>query len=145
MIFRPYLYEPTACASYVFGCLSRSALAVVDPHVELVYAYVAEAERVRAPIVALLETHVQADHVSGLPTLVEAAGATAYLPAGAEVDFDHVLLADGETVELGNTTVREAIAVVAALTAASGIWVVATAWDDPHLSAGPMVDIGMRA
>jgi len=49
---------------------------------------------------------VQADHVSGLPALVEATGATAYLPAGAEVDFDHVLLADGETVELGNTIVR---------------------------------------
>ncbi|MBA3364312.1 MAG: MFS transporter [Actinobacteria bacterium] len=39
----------------------------------------------------------------------------------------------------------EAIAVVAALTAASSIWVAATAWDGPRLSAGPMADIGMRA
>ena len=30
----------------------------------------------------------------------------AYLPAGAEVDFDHVELGDGEVVELGNTLVR---------------------------------------
>lgn len=106
MIFRPYLYEPTACASYLFGCLSKSALAVVDPHVELVDAYLAEAERVGAPIVAVFETHVQADHVSGLPALVEATDATAYLPAAANVAFHHVSLADGETVELGNTTVR---------------------------------------
>ena len=106
MIFRPYLCEPTACASYLFGCLSKSQLAVVDPHVELVDAYLAEAERVGAPIVAVFETHVQADHVSGLPALVEATGATAYLPWGAEVEFDHVPLADGETVELGNTIVR---------------------------------------
>ena len=106
MIFRPYLYEPTACASYLFGCLSKSALAVVDPHVELVDVYLAEAGRVGAPIVAAFETHVQADHVSGLPALVEATGATGYLPVGAEVAFDHVALADGEMVELGNTIVR---------------------------------------
>ena len=31
--------------------------------------------------------------------------ATAYLPAGAGVDFEHVTLADGEVVELGNTIV----------------------------------------
>ena len=106
MILRPYLYEPTACASYLFGCLTKSALAVVDPHVELVDAYLAEAERVGAPIVAVFETHVQADHVSGLPALIEATGATAYLPAGAGVEFEHVPLADGARVELGNTIVR---------------------------------------
>ena len=106
MIFRPFLFEPTACASYLFGCLSKSAVAVVDPHVELVDAYLAEAERVGAPIVAVFETHVQADHVSGLPALMEATGATAYLPAAAGVEFEHLPLADGETVELGNTVVR---------------------------------------
>ncbi|HUH15086.1 MAG TPA: MBL fold metallo-hydrolase [Gaiellaceae bacterium] len=106
MIFRPFLFEATSCASYLFGCLSRSALAVVDPHAELVDAYLAEAERAGAPIAAVFETHVQADHVSGLPALVAATGATAYLPAGAGVDFPHVSLADGDTVELGNTLVR---------------------------------------
>jgi glyoxylase-like metal-dependent hydrolase (beta-lactamase superfamily II) len=55
--------------------------------------------------VAVFETHVQADHVSGLPGLVAATGATAYLPAGARVDFAHHALEDGERVELGNTIV----------------------------------------
>ena len=54
---------------------------------------------------AVFETHVQADHVSGLPALVERTGATAYLPAGAGVEFEHVALADGDEVELGNTIV----------------------------------------
>jgi hydroxyacylglutathione hydrolase len=106
MILRPFLYEETACASYLFGCLSRSQLAVVDPHVELIDRYLEGAERSDAPITAVFETHVQADHVSGLPALVEATGATAYLPAGAEVDFVHTPLADDEVVELGNTVVR---------------------------------------
>jgi hydroxyacylglutathione hydrolase len=106
VIFRPFLYEETACASYLFGCLSRSELAVIDPNVELVDRYVETAERAGAPIAAVFETHVQADHVSGLPALVEATGATAYLPAGAGVNFPHTALADGQVVELGNTTVR---------------------------------------
>jgi hydroxyacylglutathione hydrolase len=106
MILRPFLYEETACASYLFGCLSHSKLAVVDPHVELVDAYLEAAERAGSPIAAVFETHVQADHVSGLPALVEATGATGYLPADASVDFDHVGLGDGDAVELGNTVVR---------------------------------------
>jgi len=105
MILRPFLYEPTACASFLFGCTSRSQLAVVDAHAELVGEYVVEAARIGAEIVAVFETHVQADHVSGLPALVEATGATAYLPEGAGVEFDHVPLADGDVAELGNTVV----------------------------------------
>src|ERR671918_1773419 len=106
MVSRPFLFEPTACASYLFGCLTHGRLAVLDPHVELVDAYLQDAERLGAPLGAVFETHVQADHVSGLPELVEATGATAYLPARVEVDFDHVALADGEVVELGNTLVH---------------------------------------
>ena len=106
MILRPYLYEETACASYLFGCLTARQLAVVDPHEGFVDRYLADAERVGAPIAAIFETHVQADHVSGLPALVEATGATAYLPAGAPVEFTHEALADGAEVALGNTRVR---------------------------------------
>jgi hydroxyacylglutathione hydrolase len=106
MILRPFLYEDTACASYLFGCLSRSRLAVVDPHVELVDAYLEAAERAGAPIAAVFETHIQADHVSGLPALVEPTRAVAYIPAEAAVEFDHEELADGDVVELGNTVVR---------------------------------------
>jgi hydroxyacylglutathione hydrolase len=106
MILRPFLYQETACASYLFGCLTHSRLAVVDPHVELVDDYLESAERAGSPIAAVFETHVQADHVSGLPALVEATGATAYLPEGAVVDFRHEPLADGAVVELGNTVVK---------------------------------------
>jgi hydroxyacylglutathione hydrolase len=109
MFFRQLLNDDTACASYLFGCKSKSRFAVVDPHVDLVDDYVGLAEAQGIPIVAVFETHVQADHVSGLSALVERTGATAYLPADAGVEFEHVALADGDVVELGNTTV-EAIA-----------------------------------
>jgi hydroxyacylglutathione hydrolase len=105
VILRPFLYEPTACASYLFGCTTHGTLAVVDAHVELVASYIDAAAATGHDIVAVFETHVQADHVSGLPDLVAATGATASLPAGAGVDFPHHALEDGERVELGNTVV----------------------------------------
>src|SRR5215212_2108646 len=106
MLLRPFLNDATSCASYLFGCATHAKLAVVDPHADLVDDYVALAGAQGIPIVAVFETHVQADHVSGLPELVARTGATAYLPAGADVEFDHVALEDGQRVELGNTTVQ---------------------------------------
>jgi glyoxylase-like metal-dependent hydrolase (beta-lactamase superfamily II) len=105
MLLRPFLNEASSCASYLFGCGTHAKLAVIDPHADLVDDYVATAEQLGAPIVAVFETHVQADHLSGLPALVERTGATAYLPAGAQVAFEHAALDDDDVVELGNTVV----------------------------------------
>ena len=109
MYFRQLLNDETACASYLLGCKSKGKLAVVDAHIDLVDEYIARAQGQGAEITAVIETHVQADHVSGLPELVARTGATAYLPEGAGVEFDHQALADGETISLGNTEL-EAIA-----------------------------------
>jgi hydroxyacylglutathione hydrolase len=105
MLLRPFLNDASSCASYLFGCGTHARLAVVDPHADLVDDYLAGASALGSSIVAVFETHVQADHVSGLPALVERSGATAYLPAGAGVEFEHVALADGDAIELGNTLV----------------------------------------
>jgi hydroxyacylglutathione hydrolase len=107
--FRQLLNDTTACASYLLGCKGSGDFAVVDPHVDLVDEYVALAAGQGASIVAVLETHVQADHVSGLPALLERTGATAYLPEGAGVEFEHHALRDREVVKLGNVEV-EAVA-----------------------------------
>jgi hydroxyacylglutathione hydrolase len=106
MYFRQLMNDETACASYLFGCKTKGTFAVVDPHVDLLDEYVTRAQGQGAEIVAVLETHLQADHVSGLPELIERAGATAYLPAGSGVEFDHHALADHETVKLGNTEIE---------------------------------------
>jgi hydroxyacylglutathione hydrolase len=105
MLLRPFLNDASSCASYLFGCTTQHRLAVVDPHADLIDAYLASAEAIGSPIVAVFETHVQADHLSGLPELVARTGAAAYLPEDAGIDFDHVALADGGRVELGNTVV----------------------------------------
>jgi hydroxyacylglutathione hydrolase len=105
VFFRQLLNDDTACASYLLGCKTHDRFAVVDPHVALVDEYIRIAGVQGIPI-AVLETHVQADHVSGLPELVARTGAHPYLPEGANVEFEHQPLADGQVVALGNTELQ---------------------------------------
>jgi len=106
MFFRQLFHDETACASYLLGCKTHGAFAVVDPQADLVDTYISLAEAQGSAITAVFDTHLQADHISGLPELVARTGATGYLPEGAGVDFAHQALADGEVVQLGNTEIQ---------------------------------------
>jgi len=106
MIFRQILHPATGCASYVFGCTGKKALAVVDPHHEHVDEYLAIAQLAQSPIVAIIETHVQADHLSGATELAARTGAPINLHEAAKVTFAHRALRDGDEVELGNDYLR---------------------------------------
>jgi hydroxyacylglutathione hydrolase len=106
MIFRQILHPETGCASYVFGCTGKGKLAVVDPHAEHIDDYLAIAEQAGSPIVAIFETHVQADHHSGAVPLAAKTDALIYLHEAAEVDFPFIPMRDGDEIELGNDYVR---------------------------------------
>src|SRR6266849_6555374 len=106
MIFRQILHPQTGCASYVFGCTGKAKLAVVDPHIEHIEDYLGVARQANSPIVAIFETHVQADHVSGTQQLAAATHATIYLHESAEVRFPFTPLHDSVVIQLGNDYVR---------------------------------------
>lgn len=106
MIFRQILHPETGCASYVFGCTGKGKLAVIDPHIDHIADYLAVAQQVGAPIVAIFETHVQADHHSGAVQLAAATHAPIYLHESAQVTFPFTPLREGDVVELGNDYVR---------------------------------------
>lgn len=106
MIFRQILHPATGCASYIFGCTGKAALAVVDPHAAHLDDYLAVAQAAGVPIRAIVETHVQADHPSGAPELAVRTGAPIYLHAAADVAFPHEALRDGDEIEMGNDYIR---------------------------------------
>lgn len=106
MIFRQILHPQTGCASYVFGCTGKGKLAVVDAHIEHINDYLAVSEQAGSPIVAIFETHVQADHLSGSVQLAALTNAPIYLHEAAEVDFSFIPMKDGDEIELGNDYVR---------------------------------------
>jgi glyoxylase-like metal-dependent hydrolase (beta-lactamase superfamily II) len=106
MIFRQILHPATGCASYLLGCLTTEQLAVVDPHLEHVDEYLALAHAAGSPIVAIVETHVHADHRSGAMDLAGRTGAPIYLQAAADVSYPHQPVQEGDVIELGHTLLR---------------------------------------
>jgi glyoxylase-like metal-dependent hydrolase (beta-lactamase superfamily II) len=73
----------------------------VDPQQDI-EPYVEAAAQKAMRITHIVETHVQADHVSGARRLAEATGAPILIHESAPVTFRHVRVADGEEHELGN-------------------------------------------
>jgi glyoxylase-like metal-dependent hydrolase (beta-lactamase superfamily II) len=102
MILRQFLHtDPTIAASYILGCGSQAAGAVVDP-VESPDFYLAEAQRVGLEIRLVIDTHVHADHLSTGRSLAAAAGADYVLHASVEASFPFRAVHDGDRLELGN-------------------------------------------
>jgi glyoxylase-like metal-dependent hydrolase (beta-lactamase superfamily II) len=106
MIFKPYYYDSTGCAAYLFGCGSLGKCAVVDPQQQDVEAYRRFAEAKGMRITHVFDTHVHADHRSGGLALAEATGARYCLHRAADVAVPFEPLDDGQVIELGNTIVR---------------------------------------
>lgn len=100
MYFRQILHEDRSCASYLVGCPTLGVCAVVDPQGD-VERYIDEVERNGMVVNAVIETHLHADHVSSARDLAEAANAPLYLGPGAAVGYPHIVLNDGDVVEVG--------------------------------------------
>lgn len=105
MIFRQFLHEQRSCASYLVGCPSMGATAVVDPQGEP-SEYTLAAKRNGLEITDVIDTHVHADHPSAARALAETTGATLRLGAGAEVGFLYEPMVDGAVIEVGNRRIR---------------------------------------
>jgi glyoxylase-like metal-dependent hydrolase (beta-lactamase superfamily II) len=73
----------------------------VDPQHDI-EPYLEAAGQKSMRITHIIETHVQADHVSGARRLAEVTQAPILLHEAAPVTFRHVGVADGEEHELGN-------------------------------------------
>ena len=74
---------------------------MVDPQQEI-EPYLEAAAQKAMRITHIIETHVQADHVSGARRLAEVTRAPVLLHEAAPVTFPHVGVIDGEEHELGN-------------------------------------------
>jgi glyoxylase-like metal-dependent hydrolase (beta-lactamase superfamily II)/rhodanese-related sulfurtransferase len=91
------------CLSYIVGSDARAA--VIDPAVDA-GVYLALAKQRGWTIVAVLDTHVHADHVTRAYDLAERCAAALYLPRQQRVQRPHTALDDGSTVNVGTAVLR---------------------------------------
>jgi hydroxyacylglutathione hydrolase len=113
MFFREIYEEGLAQASYVIGCPESGEAFVVDPRRDI-QSYLDLAEREELRIVAVSETHIHADYLSGARELAAATGATLYLSGcggpgweyGGLDGVKHHIIRDGYLLQLGNVRIQ---------------------------------------
>ncbi|MCL6526143.1 MAG: MBL fold metallo-hydrolase [Thermaceae bacterium] len=113
MLFKQIYEEGLAQGSYLIGCQASGEAIVVDPRRDI-RVYLEEAQKNGMRIVAVTETHIHADYLSGARELAKATGATLYLSdegdaawkySGLE-GFEYRLVKDGDAIRLGNLSLK---------------------------------------
>jgi hydroxyacylglutathione hydrolase len=109
MLLRQIAHDGLAQYSYLIGCQASGEAIVVDPNRSL-EPYLEAAARAGLRIVAVTETHIHADFVSGAHDLVQRTGARLYLPDAGPPQWRYAAnylaeaapLDDGDTITIGN-------------------------------------------
>ena len=113
MILRRLFDDKLAQASYLVACDHARLAVVVDPNRNIAqYLDAAAADNVR--IVAVTETHIHADFVSGARELAKATGAQLYLSGAGGEEWQYrwaesagaEILTDGSTFNVGDVRIE---------------------------------------
>lgn len=119
MILERIFDSSLAQSAWLVGCNKTKEACLIDPERDI-DRYLKLAEERGLKIVAVTETHVHADFLSGSRQIAEATGATVYLSGeGGEewkytwLDskagggfYTHTLLEDGDAITIGNVEIR---------------------------------------
>jgi hydroxyacylglutathione hydrolase len=105
VLLRQFVDDDLGCASYLVGDEHARIGVLVDPPYAI-EPLVDEAERRGVQLVAVLETHNHADHVSGHGRLALEYGLPVRIHRLAGAEYPHEPLQDGTELELGDVVVR---------------------------------------
>jgi glyoxylase-like metal-dependent hydrolase (beta-lactamase superfamily II)/rhodanese-related sulfurtransferase len=105
VLFLQFVDEDLGCASYLVGDEHAGVAAVVDPGYGI-EQYLDACARHRVQLVATLETHTHADHLSGHGRLALEHGVPVRVHEAARAEYPHEPLVDGSEVELGDVLIR---------------------------------------
>lgn len=115
MLFRMLYDDKLAQATYFIGCQASGEAIVIDPERD-VDRYIELAQKEEMKIVAITETHIHADFLSGARELAERTRAKLYLSDEGDADwkyqwldkkkgggtYNHQLVKDGDVFLVGN-------------------------------------------
>jgi glyoxylase-like metal-dependent hydrolase (beta-lactamase superfamily II) len=107
-MFFKQLATKDSSRSYFFGCAGHAKAVAVDVVAGDEEWFVEEAEKAKAAITHVIDTHVHADHFSGGRKLARIVGASYCLHerAAGVVKFPFEPLCDSQVIDVGNVLVR---------------------------------------
>ncbi len=115
MLYRQFFDDKLAQYSYLIGCQATGEAVVIDPERDI-ERYVEAAEAEGLEIVAVADTHIHADYVTGAREFAERYGTKLYLSDEGDEDwkylwlddsdYDYELLTDGDSFHVGKIEIR---------------------------------------
>ena len=97
MLIQQIFTEKIAHSSYILA--GDKTCAIIDPRRDI-DIYINITRELGIKITHILETHLHADFISGHIDLSKRTGAPIYAPEKAKCDFKHVLLSEGDSIEI---------------------------------------------
>ena len=103
-----YQRPSSGCLAYLIA--SGDEAAIIDPLRAFADEYEQDAHAFETELTYALDTHIHADHISGIRDLAEETNATAVLPKpaadrGIEYDIAYDTVADGDTLTVGDVEI----------------------------------------
>ncbi|MGH8246858.1 MAG: MBL fold metallo-hydrolase [Gammaproteobacteria bacterium] len=106
MIFQQ-LFDPISCTyTYLLAQRPGGNALIIDPVFEQVDAYLSLLQRLRLKLVQAVDTHVHADHITGLGALRDATKCVTVMGEHSSADVISVRLRDGESIEMEGLSLR---------------------------------------
>ena len=105
MYFKQFLHDDLGCSSYLIASRESREAAVIDPQ-RGVQQYIDLAAERDYKIIAVVDTHLHADHISGNRDLAAATGAQLYLHKDADTIFPFQPLQEGDAISLGQVVLQ---------------------------------------
>jgi len=102
MIVQQFFVKGLAHSSYLLG--GTKTCAIIDPRRD-VDIYLDAAQSLDMEVTHILETHLHADFISGHLDLAEKTGAKIYAPKAANCAFEHIPIAEGDTITIEDMVV----------------------------------------
>jgi sulfur dioxygenase len=100
MIFRQ-LFEPVSCTySYLIACRRGGEALIIDPVLEKVDRYLQLMRELDVRLVKAVDTHLHADHITGIGALRDRTHCITVMGEQSSVDVVSMRIADGDTLQI---------------------------------------------
>ena len=106
MIFRQLYHMPSGTYTYLLGGRAGGEALIIDPVQEQVERYLMLLDELGLTLAKVVDTHVHADHISGMAELRDRTKCVTVMGREAPVDVVSMRVGDGDPVEIEGVSLR---------------------------------------
>lgn len=106
MIFRQLFDSVSSTYTYVIGSRSGGEALIIDPVLENVEKYIKLLDQLNVKLVKVIDTHIHADHISGIAELRDRTNCITIMGDATKADVVSMRVSDNEKIKLENMELK---------------------------------------